>query len=132
MMTPLASLGNLFGGPDMIVILLVVLLLFGAKKLPELARGLGQSLNEFRKAREDFEHELRAGQQDVQAREAGNRQTFAGAPVPPPAAALPYSNVAAAAPAESPEALRLKVEQLEQKLRALEAQKEQPAQNTPV
>jgi sec-independent protein translocase protein TatA len=49
--------GNL-GGPDLIVILLIVLVLFGAKKLPELARGLGQSMNEFRKAREDFEREL--------------------------------------------------------------------------
>jgi sec-independent protein translocase protein TatA len=52
------GLGNL-GGPDLFVILLIVLVLFGAKRLPELARGLGQSMNEFRKAREDFERELR-------------------------------------------------------------------------
>jgi sec-independent protein translocase protein TatA len=44
--------------PDMIVILVLVVLLFGAKKLPELARGLGQSLGEFKKARDDFEREI--------------------------------------------------------------------------
>jgi sec-independent protein translocase protein TatA len=42
-----------------------VLVLFGAKKLPELARSLGQSMNEFRKAREDFEKELHATGNEV-------------------------------------------------------------------
>jgi len=42
----IASLFNL-AGPDLIVILLIVLLLFGAKKLPELARGMGQAVREF-------------------------------------------------------------------------------------
>ena len=50
--------GN-FGGPDVLIILLIVLILFGAKKLPDLARGLGQSVNEFRKAREDIDREVR-------------------------------------------------------------------------
>jgi sec-independent protein translocase protein TatA len=49
--------GN-FGGPDVLIILLIVLILFGAKKLPDLARGLGQSVNEFRKAREDIDREV--------------------------------------------------------------------------
>ena len=49
--------GN-FGGPDVLIILLIVLILFGAKKLPDLARGLGQSVNEFRKAREDIDRGL--------------------------------------------------------------------------
>jgi sec-independent protein translocase protein TatA len=49
--------GN-FGGPDVLIILLIVLIFFGAKKLPDLARGLGQSMNEFRKAREDIGREL--------------------------------------------------------------------------
>ena len=49
--------GN-FGGPDIIIVLLIVLVLFGAKKLPELARGLGQSMNEFKKAREEMDREL--------------------------------------------------------------------------
>ena len=46
------------GGPEIAVIFLIVLLLFGAKKLPELARGLGKSMGEFKRAKEDFEHEL--------------------------------------------------------------------------
>ncbi|GGE88021.1 sec-independent protein translocase protein TatA [Chishuiella changwenlii] len=42
------------GGKEWIVIILVVLLLFGGKKIPELMRGLGSGLNEFKKAtRED-------------------------------------------------------------------------------
>jgi sec-independent protein translocase protein TatA len=49
--------GN-FGGPDVFIILLIVLILFGAKKLPDLARSIGQSMNEFRKAREDIDREL--------------------------------------------------------------------------
>ncbi len=48
--------GNL-AGPDLIIILAIVLILFGAKKLPDLARGLGQSMNEFRKGREDSERD---------------------------------------------------------------------------
>ena len=55
----LASLMNL-GGPDLIIILLIVLVLFGAKKLPDLARGMGQAMKEFQKAKEDLSHELRA------------------------------------------------------------------------
>src|SRR5207244_8214902 len=45
-MSLLASFMNL-AGPDLIVILLIVLVLFGAKKLPELARGMGQAVREF-------------------------------------------------------------------------------------
>jgi sec-independent protein translocase protein TatA len=56
--------GN-FGGPDLLIILLIVLVLFGAKKLPELARGLSQSMNEFRKAREEFDHELNNASKDL-------------------------------------------------------------------
>ena len=38
--------------------LAAILLLFGAKKLPEFARGLGKSMGEFKKARQEFEHEI--------------------------------------------------------------------------
>ena len=61
----LASLFNL-AGPDLLIILLIVLLLFGAKKLPELARGLGQAIKEFQKAKDEFTDELhKAGQSDT-------------------------------------------------------------------
>jgi sec-independent protein translocase protein TatA len=45
-------------GPDMMVILLIVLLLFGAKKLPELARGMGRAVKEFGAARDEVEREF--------------------------------------------------------------------------
>ncbi len=49
------------GFQEMILIALVILLLFGAKKLPELARGIGKSMGEFKKAKEDFEEEIKRG-----------------------------------------------------------------------
>src|SRR5205085_11533572 len=52
-----ASFMNL-AGPDLIVILLIVLVLFGAKKLPELARGMGLAVKEFQKAKDEFNDEL--------------------------------------------------------------------------
>jgi sec-independent protein translocase protein TatA len=57
-MTPMiASILNLMG-PDMMLILLIVLLLFGAKNLPELARGLGRAVKEFSAARDEIERGL--------------------------------------------------------------------------
>jgi len=47
-----------FGGMEWVIIILIVFLLFGAKKIPELARGLGQGLNEFRKAANDMRKEI--------------------------------------------------------------------------
>jgi len=51
--------------PELIMIFVVVLLLFGAKKLPELARGVGKSMGEFKKAREEFEHEITRSENEV-------------------------------------------------------------------
>ena len=45
-------------GQDLIILLVIVLVLFGAKRLPELARGLGQSVNEFKKAKDEFDKEV--------------------------------------------------------------------------
>ena len=55
----------MLGQQEMIIIFLIVLLLFGAKKLPELAKGLGKSAGEFKKARADFENEIKNAQEDV-------------------------------------------------------------------
>ena len=54
------------GGPEVMVIFVVVLLLFGAKKVPELARGLGKSMGEFKKARTEFEDEIKRAEVDVE------------------------------------------------------------------
>lgn len=56
----------MFGATEWIVIALVVLLLFGAKKIPELARGLGQGINEFRKASSEIRREIEKGADDVE------------------------------------------------------------------
>ncbi|GHC56743.1 Sec-independent protein translocase subunit TatA/TatB [Roseibacillus persicicus] len=53
------------GGPEILIIFVIVLLLFGAKKIPELARGLGKSMGEFKKAREEFEDEIKRAADDV-------------------------------------------------------------------
>jgi len=45
-------------GPEIVVILLVVLLLFGSRKIPEFARGIGKGMREFRKATEDIKKEI--------------------------------------------------------------------------
>ena len=49
----------------MVVIFLIILLLFGAKKLPQLARGLGKSMGEFKKAKDEFEHEITKAEDEV-------------------------------------------------------------------
>ncbi len=41
------------GGPEIIIILIIVLLLFGGKKIPELARGIGKGIRDFKNATED-------------------------------------------------------------------------------
>jgi len=61
------------GTPEIIFILLIVLILFGAKKLPELARGIGQSLGEFKKAREEFEREVHKSAAEVEVKEAPDK-----------------------------------------------------------
>ena len=73
MNTTLAFIGGL-GGPEIAVIFVVILLLFGAKKIPELARGLGKSMGEFKKAREEFEREIVKAEDEVKIREASGKE----------------------------------------------------------
>jgi sec-independent protein translocase protein TatA len=56
-MNSMFGLFNL-GGGEIILILAIVLILFGAKKLPELAKGLGQGIKEFKKATRDVTDEI--------------------------------------------------------------------------
>jgi sec-independent protein translocase protein TatA len=56
----LQSLGPL----EIFVVVFVILLLFGAKKLPELARGMGKAMKEFKKATKDVEDDIRTAMEE--------------------------------------------------------------------
>lgn len=56
--------GNL-GAGEIILIVLVILLLFGAKKIPELARGIGKGMSEFKKGLKDVESEIKSADTEV-------------------------------------------------------------------
>src|ERR1017187_1090324 len=74
-------------GSEWLIILVLAILFFGADKLPKLARGLGKSLGEFKKAKEDFEKEIHAAASEPDAKKiedqksAGSTSTTA-APTP--------------------------------------------------
>ena len=68
-MNPLIA--GIFGGWEIVLILAVVLILFGAKKLPELAKGLGQGIKEFKKATSEVQNEIQSAMDDTR-------------PIPPP------------------------------------------------
>lgn len=53
------------GGPEIFVILFVVLLLFGGRKIPELMRGLGKGIKEFNSARATIESEIKEGMKET-------------------------------------------------------------------
>jgi sec-independent protein translocase protein TatB len=88
------------GTPELLVILVVALILLGPRKLPEMARSLGRSLNEFKRASDDFK---RTWEREVEVERVETRErmdhAMSGAPDPaaasadqsiaPPAVALP-------------------------------------------
>ncbi len=53
------------GGGEIVVILLVVLLFFGSKRIPDLAKGLGKGMREFKDAMSGIENEVRNASNDV-------------------------------------------------------------------
>lgn len=63
-------LGLIPGGYELVVILFVVLLLFGGKKIPELMRGMGKGIKEFNNARATIESEIKEGMKEVEQKEA--------------------------------------------------------------
>jgi TatA/E family protein of Tat protein translocase len=69
------------GGPELMMIMFVILLLFGANRLPELARGLGKSVREFKKAASGVENEVRRAMEEEPAK-----------PAPKPAGSLPHTS----------------------------------------
>ena len=63
MTSTLLFLGNL-GATEFVLIFLVVLLLFGGQKIPELMRGLGRGIREFNSAKNSVEDEIRQGMRE--------------------------------------------------------------------
>ncbi len=56
------------GGSEIILILLVVLVLFGGKKIPELMRGLGQGIKEFNNAKANIETEVKENLREIESK----------------------------------------------------------------
>jgi len=59
MASAIPLIGGIPAGPELLIILLVLVLLFGANKIPKLARSTGQAMGEFKKGREEVEDELK-------------------------------------------------------------------------
>ena len=68
-MIPCLAVGQV-GWMEILVVLLVALLLFGSKKLPELARALGKSLSEFKRGRDEVIKELTKSPDDETKKDA--------------------------------------------------------------
>lgn len=68
------------GMPELIIILVIALIIFGPRKLPELGKSLGRSLNEFKRASADLQNTL---EQEIKLEEQKEQQ----AETPPPATA---------------------------------------------
>jgi len=65
-------------GSELLIILVLAVLFFGADKLPKLARGLGKSLGEFKKAKEDFEKEVHAAASEPDAKPVTDQNRIGG------------------------------------------------------
>ena len=63
-----------FFGPEMLVVLFAILLLFGGKKIPELMRGIGKGIREFNTARSSLESELKEGMDAAEREEAKKKE----------------------------------------------------------
>ena len=64
MTAPLALLGDI-GGPELLLVMFLILLLFGGEKLPQLARGLGKSVREFKKVTSEAQNEIKRAIDDA-------------------------------------------------------------------
>lgn len=77
------------GGWEIVGILAIALLMFGAKKLPELARGLGQGIKEFKKASRDVQNDLQRAIDNIEEDSSTPGPTDASSPTEPPKSSKP-------------------------------------------
>jgi len=77
MVTPIpAFVGGIPGGPELLIIVGIAVLLFGANKIPKLARSMGEATGEFKKGRQELEQELEDVQKNgVDTMNDGDRAT---------------------------------------------------------
>ncbi len=68
------SLLGMPGGPELILIAFVILLLFGGKKLPELMKGLGKGIKEFNNAKANIETEVKESMKEIEKAPRSNRE----------------------------------------------------------
>ena len=68
---PLVAIFGL-GGTELIIILVIILLMFGGAKLPALAKGLGQSIKEFKKASKEGDDDEKSDQKPDASQKPGN------------------------------------------------------------
>jgi sec-independent protein translocase protein TatA len=66
------------GAQELLLILLVLLLLFGAKKIPEIAKGLGKSVSEFKKGMRDIEDEIKKEDLKKEGNNSEEKKKLAG------------------------------------------------------
>jgi len=74
------------GGPELLIILVIILLLFGAKKLPELAKGLGKSMKEFKKAAAEVQGDFQEAMDAVEEKPKPAKKPAATKPADAPVA----------------------------------------------
>ena len=87
------------GMPELIIILVIALIIFGPRKLPELGRSLGRSINEFKKA----SNELRSTLEDeIRVEEQRDRTTAAASATPPAATPPPVDATVSRTPTTTP------------------------------
>src|SRR5690606_22301313 len=96
MMTPAFIDG--IGGPELLLIFILSLMLFGGKKLPELARGVGRSVREFKRAAAGVEQEIKRAIEDPPPVRRPPPAPAATAPVGTPAAPPASTSEPAAEP----------------------------------
>lgn len=86
-------MGGSLGPLEVIIIFLVILLIFGAKRIPEIARGLGKGIREFKSATSEISKELTIDE---------SKQRIQQPPQNPPVAYTPPAQPAQAAPPQAP------------------------------
>ena len=63
-----------FGGGEILIVMLIVLLLFGPSQLPKMARGFGQALREFKKAQREISDEIQREEPPSESTKSGDKK----------------------------------------------------------